>query len=121
MRPILTALLLLIITATCRAEYEAAGDASAKPKSIGATFGDGMASKRPAAKNPYTILDHLDVKNVAAPFVGFAIPIEFSDSATRRVRTPRTHRPANIPSLPYVESFISCDYGSSISIFVPAK
>jgi hypothetical protein len=114
--PLLVAACPFAFASRGRGEFDA-GPAKPTQASGAATFG-GMASNRPAVKNPYTILYRIDVKNVAGPFVvGYA----FKEPLLSTIRKHRDHRPANIPSLPYVEYGISCDYGSSISIFVPAK
>jgi hypothetical protein len=113
MRPILTALLLLTITATCRAEYDAG---PAKPlQASGPAFGDGMTATRATRPARVMTVDDLLV-------LGLRLfpSTPFTTNQITRVRTPRTHRSANVPTRPYGEIIIS-QIDDSFSIFVPAK
>jgi hypothetical protein len=67
MRPILTPLLLLIITATCRAEFDAGGVQTAKPIATGAAFNSGVAAQKGMSAD--------ELENREAQAVGFFPPV----------------------------------------------
>jgi hypothetical protein len=101
----------LLLAAGCLLTFASRGPAEfdagpAKPmQAAGATFGDGMAATRATgpAQNRELILD-------SAAFIRIAgMRGELLLNQVNRFRTPRTHRPANIPTRPYDEIIISTD------------
>jgi hypothetical protein len=95
MRSFLAALWILIVAGIARAEFDAAGVASAKPKAThatGAAFGDGMASKRPARKFVLSNDGWFDfaVANLAPPLA--ILPWQFPAPPQ-----PIIKNPSNIP------------------------
>jgi hypothetical protein len=109
--PLLAAACLLTVVGASLAEFDAG---PAKPtQAAGATFGDGTASKRPAKKGLRISYDSVTIRVALAPQ---GINLTIVPPETRSVRTPRTHRPANTPSRPYVEIIISCPGDGSVTI-----
>ena len=115
--PLFAAACLLTFASWGRGEFDGTGVASTKPgpkQTAGATI-----DNRPAEKK-IVLLTANDLAIIAAQEFPVAVPIS-EKPFTTKVREPLTHRPANIPSLTYVE-FVLLHIGDHVlKVNAPTK
>jgi hypothetical protein len=86
----------LLFAGIGRAEFDAG---PAKPNATQSAF-DGMASRRPAQKPDLLIVDFVEIGNLVIWPAQF--PVRFVPFGAPGGRVRVIHRPANVPSQPYI-------------------